>query len=139
MHRGAALWYSYAMRFIHPAYAALILFYCAGIFWLSGQSDPPKPDLSFPGLDKIAHAVLYAGLAGLVSGGLRRAPAPPSAAIRLWGPVGFAVLYGLTDEIHQLFTPKRSFDPLDLLADAAGAIAAQALLSAYRRRAARLS
>ncbi len=119
---------------IHPAYAALILLYCAGIFWLSAQSDPPKPDVSFPGADKLAHALMYAGLAGLVSEGLRRAPVPPGPGPRRWGPVLFAAFYGITDEIHQLFTPKRTFDLFDLLADTAGALAAQAILTVFWRR-----
>ncbi len=123
------------LRFIHPAHAGLVLLYCAGIFWLSAQSDLKSPRVSFPGADKAAHAALYAGLAGLVSEGLRRAPRPPAPGTQLWAPIVFAVLYGVTDEIHQVFTPRRSCDPLDLLADAAGAVAAQAVLFACRGRA----
>jgi VanZ family protein len=68
------------------------------------------------------HFALFGGLAGLVALGLVRSngPALPRRALILW-PVAFATLYGLTDEIHQLFVPQRTFDLLDLLADAAGA------------------
>jgi VanZ family protein len=34
----------------------------------------------------------------------------------------FTVLYGVTDEIHQLWVPGRSSDLLDALADATGAL-----------------
>ncbi len=32
----------------------------------------------------------------------------------------FTIFYGMTDEFHQYFTPGRSCDPLDLLADTLG-------------------
>jgi VanZ family protein len=32
-----------------------------------------------------------------------------------------AVMFGLSDEIHQYFVPGRNMDPLDLLTDAIGA------------------
>lgn len=38
-----------------------------------------------------------------------------------------ASLYGITDELHQLFVPGRMTDPLDWLADTAGAATAVAL------------
>ncbi len=33
-----------------------------------------------------------------------------------------AILYGLSDEIHQLYVPGRLFDVLDILADSFGAL-----------------
>ncbi len=33
-----------------------------------------------------------------------------------------AILYGLSDEIHQLYVPGRMFDILDILADSFGAL-----------------
>jgi len=35
--------------------------------------------------------------------------------------VGFCVIYGLADELHQLLVPARVFDGWDLAADALGA------------------
>ncbi|BBI34570.1 hypothetical protein KCTCHS21_39690 [Cohnella abietis] len=42
--------------------------------------------------------------------------------------IAFCVLYGLSDEWHQSFVPKRSPDPLDLLHDGMGAAAASLLV-----------
>lgn len=38
--------------------------------------------------------------------------------------VGITSLYGLSDEFHQFFTPHRTVDVFDWLADTTGAIAA---------------
>lgn len=114
-------------RFRWP-YAALTLAYCAGIFYLSAQSEPPKPDVSVPGLDKLAHAVLFGGLAAVVALGLLRSNALLDRHVFFLIPVTFAVGYGLTDEIHQIYVPERSFDLLDLAADAAGALIVQSVI-----------
>lgn len=105
------------------------VFYCAGIFLLSSSSEPVPSEYDFPGLDKIAHLVVYGGLAGLVSVGTYRSGRPVSAFRQWLFPVLFSVGYGLTDEIHQLGVPERSFDPLDLVADTLGALAVQLVLA----------
>lgn len=111
-----------------PRYAALIVLYCAGLFWLSSKSVPVDMGEWFPYQDKAVHAVLYAGLAGVVSLGLRRADRAYGPAVLFWVPVAFAFFYGLTDEIHQYFVPGRFCDVYDQAANSAGALAMQALL-----------
>jgi hypothetical protein len=118
-------------------YAVATALYCALIFFLSAQ--PALPDRApswfrFPGSDKLAHVLLYAGLAALIRVGLVRSDAGVSARIRRLAPLGFAVLYGISDEIHQLFVPNRSFELLDLLADAAGATIVVAAMEWQRQR-----
>jgi VanZ family protein len=96
-----------------------VVLYAALIFALSSASDLPSlPD----GIsDKAAHLMLYSGfgflLARALAGGLGRVV--PAWVLPL--VVVAAVLYGLSDEMHQLFVPSRQFDLLDLAADAAGA------------------
>ncbi|HAN99211.1 MAG TPA: hypothetical protein DCQ98_18075 [Planctomycetaceae bacterium] len=74
-----------------------------------------------PHQDKIAHFLLYAGLAALITwilhdlSGRRRVVAPALYAILL------AAVYGALDEWLQSFVPSRSADPFDWLADVAGA------------------
>jgi VanZ family protein len=88
------------------------------IFGFSSVSNvPPLPG----GMsDKMAHALLYSGLGFLVS----RALAGGSHRVTLWvalATVLAVTLYGLSDETHQLFVPKREFDLKDLAADCTGA------------------
>lgn len=114
-------------------YALAIILYCAAIFVLSAQPKPPQPEfaMKIPSIDKIAHAVIFGGLAGLVAVGLRRSNERLSPVAQFYAPILFTVLYGITDESHQLFVPKRSFDLWDLAADAFGAIVVQLLLCGY--------
>lgn len=110
--------------------------YCAFLFSLSADSDPPK--FEFPwqiiGLDKVIHAILYSVLGIIVSVGMRRSGRPVSPWAQCFVPILFAVLYGMTDEIHQLYVPNRNFDVGDMLADLAGATLAQmALCYSYWR------
>ncbi len=95
------------------------------IFFLSSLpgDEVPLPDIPF--IDKAAHAVVYAVLGGLIV--LRKgfgqklrgeAPIQWTQGGRL--PLLLGMLYGVTDEIHQLFVPGRKFDLMDMAADAAG-------------------
>lgn len=116
---------------VKRSYILATALYCAALWWLSAQSHPPKPDVNFAGLDKIVHAALYAGLAGIVSFGLKRSENPPSPRVQFLAPIAFAVLYGTIDEIHQSFVPPRTADAADLLADFLGAGAIQTFLCFY--------
>lgn len=108
-------------------YYLAIFAYCLLIYWLSSQSDPPGADIDFEGSDKVAHFLVYGVMAALVSLGLHdNPPGKHPAWLLLAGPVIFALLYGVSDEIHQRFTPGRSFSYLDMLADGFGAVAGQA-------------
>lgn len=60
-----------------------------------------------------------------------------SLPLRISGVVAvvFASLYGVTDEIHQIFVPMRSCDPLDWLVDTLAALLAVAIfVLIYRLR-----
>ena len=109
--------------------------YCAALFVLSSDTSPPQPAFLPPGTDKLAHAVLYAGLAAVVSLGIRRAPGTATASVQFWVPFLFAALYGVSDEVHQLFVPNRSFEMGDIVADATGALAIQCALCRWVWRA----
>lgn len=106
-----------------------VLAYMAAIFASSSVSDVPSPPAGLT--DKHVHAALYAGLAALLvralAGGSRR-------AITLTVCLGAACLatgYGVLDEFHQRLVPGRSFEGLDMIADAAGALSAAAALFAW--------
>ena len=105
--------------------------YCAAIFWESSQSRPIKTTIHFSQDDKVAHVLLYGGLAAVVSVGIHRSGKPAWTAWQFWAPIAFATLYGVTDEIHQLFVPMRSCDIFDVMADATGATLTQAVLCGW--------
>ncbi|HVZ74465.1 MAG TPA: VanZ family protein [Polyangia bacterium] len=96
-----------------------VVAWCALLFGLSSIPGAAIPKVSIPQLDKLVHATLYGGLGALVA----RASWPRTARSRARTVVGaglFAVAYGITDELHQLFVPRRSSDVLDVAADAVG-------------------
>jgi VanZ family protein len=111
-------------------YAIATALYCAGIFWLSSRTNIPS--VGIPSADKVSHAILYAGLAALISTGIRRSSPAVSTRTQFIYPILFATLYGATDEFHQIFVPDRTCDVLDLLADFSGALLIQILLCATR-------
>jgi VanZ family protein len=98
----------------------------AAIF--AGSSLSKLPPIPGGFSDKVAHFTEYA-LFGLV---LARAVAGPRwlslpASLALL-TVFVAMLYGVSDEIHQRFVPGRDFDPRDMVADTLGAAAAAVAL-----------
>ena len=104
-------------------------------------SSVPGDELPGQFWDKGVHLLVYAGLGVLFLlplAAARLSQATPRAA-------GLAVLlstlYGAFDEVHQAFTPERSPDVRDLVADALGAavgvsavLILRALLSSLRGR-----
>lgn len=95
------------------------------------QVSAPLPPL--PGMDKVIHALLYAALTAAYLHALPHARQSRLAAVL---PVAcLAALYGLAMEVCQkLLTATRSMDPLDALANAAGALLCALLMYAWARR-----
>ena len=123
--RGRLLWWL-------PALAV-----AAGIFllseWsLSGWWRRPQPEWRIRGMDKVAHGALYATLSASLYLALRRGHgvSPGRAAVLA---LGAAALYGVTDEIHQLFVPERNAEVRDWLADLIGASIGAAVARRGRR------
>ena len=99
---------------------AAILFYSGAIFAMSSISLPHPSVYPFPGFDKVVHVLLYGGLGMLVcrflASDLRRsAPAAMIVAAALTS------LYGLSDEVHQLYVPGRLGSAWDFVANTVGA------------------
>jgi VanZ family protein len=107
---------------------APVAIYMALIFGISSISSPP--DLSTSIGDKGAHAILYSGLAALLvralAGGWWRSFGVRIAA----GAITLSTLYGVTDEIHQMFVPPRTAELADLAADLLGSVVAVSVLYA---------
>ena len=82
---------------------------------LSGE----RGELPVAGADKLIHALMYAGLAGLLLAAVS-VVRPPSIAAAL-GVVLLIAAYAAIDEWTQSWVPTRSADPSDWAADVAGA------------------
>lgn len=97
----------------------------AGIFYLSSL---PGEDLPLPQFflsDKIAHFLTYLGLGILIAFRSGIADVLKARPVTAWTKGGWiaplvGMLYGLFDEVHQLFTPNRTFEVKDLIVDVAG-------------------
>ncbi len=125
---GFLLW-----NYISPPFFILTLGYCGFLFYISSLSSPVQSP--FPHFDKIVHFCLYAGLGVTVAVGLRLARHDYSGKLLFVIPLLVGLLYGLSDETHQLFVRTRTFGVGDLIADAAGAaFAAAILLVVWRTR-----
>jgi VanZ family protein len=96
--------------------------WAAFIFVCSSLPGTTYPSTDLPNADKLVHIVLYGVLGALAVRGLG------GRGVRVWlGAAAVAALYGVTDELHQLFIPFRSADVEDAVADAAGALLGAAL------------
>ena len=92
----------------------------AGIFVVSGLSNPPMPR-HVP--DVSLHGAAYFGLTVLLVRALARGRWQAITASTLLAAWLIAVVYGASDEWHQSFVPSRHADLVDLQADAIGAFA----------------
>ncbi|HEX6911575.1 MAG TPA: VanZ family protein, partial [Longimicrobium sp.] len=100
--------------------------WAATIYWLSSRPTLPGPEV--PYFDKVAHFGAYAVLGALLAFAADRSRVPLAVAVVL------GLLYGASDEIHQVYVPGRSPDVLDWAADAAGVAAACFLYFRWRSR-----
>ncbi|MBF0627225.1 MAG: VanZ family protein [Magnetococcales bacterium] len=109
----------------------LLLGYSFVMFGLSSMTGQELPEPFFENQDKLEHMFAYGVMAVVAWSVLRQ-----WTVLRhcwLWAWV-YAVVYGVTDEWHQLFVPGRYGDLFDLLADAVGAALAIAMLEFLRTR-----
>ena len=96
-----------------------VIAYMAMLFVFSSFSNLPTPpgDFSFYHV----HIAAYAGLGALTARAAAKGLRHVSWRQCSW-PIAISTLYGVTDEYHQLFVPGRSFDVLDMAADAFGSV-----------------
>lgn len=96
-----------------------VALWMALIFFLSSRPSADYPDAGFLAA-KGMHLFLYAVLAFTAYRALRlQRVEPGSARILAWL---IAVVYGMTDELHQTFVPTRAGSPVDVAIDGVGAV-----------------
>jgi len=97
-------------------YWAPVLAYASLIFYLSSIPSSGLPEWNFD--LSILHVPLFFGLSYLILRAL------PSRGVPLWRlfalSIAVSTLYGVTDELHQLFVPGRTFSLMDMLFDFIG-------------------
>jgi hypothetical protein len=71
--------------------------------------------------DKTGHSIGYALLGGLFLRAFARGRLRDVTWRRALAAIALAILYGISDEFHQVFVPGRSADRYDVLADSLGA------------------
>jgi VanZ family protein len=98
----------------------------AAIFAGSSLPHVPRPPAGFT--DKDVHLVIYAGLAAVLVRALAGGSWRGLTLRRALGAAIIATMYGVLDEFHQRLVPGRSFEIMDMAADAAGAALAAGAL-----------
>jgi len=103
------------------AYWLPLIVYVSLIFIMSSFSRPPDfASLGIP--DKLLHFTEYALVAMLAARAFGSLPRPEG----FWALLGLTLLavclLGVADELYQSTVPRRTPDPLDWLADAAGGL-----------------
>ncbi len=98
-----------------------VYLYAALIFFLS--SIPPIPAIvPLPFMDKILHLGEYAIFGFLLARGFKSSKRGYFRANFRLLAIGCAIIYGLTDELHQAFVPLRQASLFDLFFDGLGAM-----------------
>ena len=106
----------------------VVLAYMAAIFMASSQSG-----LALPGRvsDKVLHAGAYGMLSALIVWALVEGVWSRVTGRTVLTAVAACLVYGWSDEIHQLFVPNRFYEVYDLLADTMGAVLSAGALWAW--------
>ena len=102
-----------------------VVLYAGAIFFLSAQShlEEQLPLFLLEEVsDKVLHAVEYGMLALLCYRAFRWAAGPVVARQAVVLAIVTASVFGVTDEVHQLFVPFRESSWQDWLADTIGAV-----------------
>ena len=102
-------------------YLLPVLIYAGIIFYFSSLSNVGI-SLSFDSDDLSLHSLEYIGFGFLIHRLLVNSKLKHTAKIIILISLCISVLYGLSDEIHQGFVPKRTPSLVDLIADSFGAL-----------------
>jgi VanZ family protein len=106
-----------------------VIAYMAVLFYIQSQSTLPSP----PGgiSDKDEHFFFYGILAALALRALANGERRGIRLATVLGAILISSAYGVSDEFHQRFVPGRTYEVLDMAADALGSAAAGCLLWAW--------
>jgi VanZ family protein len=120
------------LAFVVLAYWIPVAAYFWVIWSLSARPNLVPPDILFTG-DKVYHFLEYFGLGLLLTRAFRATLPGRQLGPVVWLSMVCGVLIGASDEYHQSFVPGRDMNGYDLLADAAGLLAAQLFYHRFGR------
>ncbi len=118
-------------------YWAPPLLYMALIFVISSLKQPqlPMPKFGWLTIDKIYHFIEYGILSVLLTIAFVNASPKWFPASRIWVAAALiSILYGASDEIHQMFVPGRFATIADWVSDVIGSIAGVVGVYFYYKR-----
>jgi len=98
------------------------LYIYAGIIFYISSIPKPLPDISIPYFDKFLHLIEYAVFGILAARAFKSSSREAVHKNFKILAVLAAIVYGASDEIHQLFVSSRACDAFDLASDTAGGI-----------------
>ena len=107
------------------------------IFAISSMQQPPLPAPKFEWLsiDKVYHFIEYGILSVLLTIALVNAPLKWLPQNWIWVTAALiSILYGASDELHQMFVPGRFATLSDLVSDTIGAVAGVVSVYFYYRK-----
>jgi len=98
-----------------------LILYCLAIYIQSGHPSPKSiPDVQF--LDKILHFGAYCVLGILFFRAYDSLAFKDHKNLLVLISIASAIIYGISDEIHQYFVPFRQADIMDVIANSIGSI-----------------
>jgi VanZ family protein len=98
-----------------------LIIYCLLIYIQSGHPSPERlPDVRF--FDKLLHFGAYGLMGILFFRAYETLPLKRNNVLLIAMSAVSAILYGISDEIHQYFVPFREADVMDVVANTIGSI-----------------
>jgi VanZ family protein len=98
-----------------------LIVYCLAIYMQSSRPSPAHmPDVKF--FDKILHFAAYGLMGVLFFRAYETLPLKNYKNLLILFSIGSAILFGISDEIHQYFVPFRQADIMDAVANSIGSI-----------------
>ena len=108
---------------VHWIYKGILtIIYASLIYYESSQDTTSVPLPSHS--DKLIHFIVFGFLCLMICWTLSAVTLSNKGIYKIILAIGITSLYGVSDEFHQFFTPHRSVDIFDWLADTAGAVTA---------------
>ncbi len=104
----------------------------AGLIFYVSSIPKPLPHISIPYFDKFLHLIEYAIFGILSARAFKSSGREALYKNFIMLAVLASVVYGASDELHQLFVSCRSFDAFDLAADLMGGTIGAVIYGKYR-------